>query len=547
MHSAPPSGGGSLSLNLQWLIDRCARQFVEQGTWPNERELLREGAKAGFELDDFFYQPTSRDFLWRRDHDGVIVSVAGLAHATIAAPLLADLLRFVRLCVLIYFGEGDDAPKVTADLLRSSLGMDEITIDRLFKLFSSTEYFLTAGGSSQSPTQWEYFISDLIRKFKSATNLADYFGARSQIVEPLPLPAPVLAPEFDITSIGVSFATPADVLFPNLASGVVDNKPSASINEENDLVVFVTWAHETDEWQASVLTFTNLLRAEGFDAYVDLYYKNRPTDWQLFGTRWIEKADVVLIVTSRAYARRWASEGPTGTGAGVAREAITLRQLFTEDQEKFLHKARVVLLSGVEVKDIPRDISHLSWIRVEELTSDGIDAVCRHLTGEDEYPMPEIGPRKERGPRVVTADPSSTESDQDLTPEDENGSEVTIGEADITHERPDGLLELRVPLNGNITPAWEQCFQNVSTSTSGSLSLVMSSPRIIGRFVFWNIEARDVEGAMTHIQRRVEDANTRYRGCLARQAELTVRAQAESEERAGRLKAARDRLKSSDT
>ena len=160
MHSAPPSGGGSLSLNLQWLIDRCPRQFVEQGTWPNERELLREGAKAGFELDDFFYQPTSRDFLWRRDHDGVIVSVAGLAHATIAAPLLADLLRFVRLCVLIYFGEGDDAPKVTADLLRSSLGMDEITIDRLFKLFSSTEYFLTAGGSSQSPTQWEYFISD---------------------------------------------------------------------------------------------------------------------------------------------------------------------------------------------------------------------------------------------------------------------------------------------------------------------------------------------------------------------------------------------------
>ena len=132
--------------------------------------------------------------------------------------------------------------------------------------------------------------------------------------------------------------------------------------------------------------------------------------------------------------------------------------------------------------------------------------MCRHLTGEDEYPMPEIGPRKERGPRVVTADPSSTESDQDLTPEDENGSEVTIGEADITHERPDGLLKLRVPLNGNITPAWEQCFQNVSTSTSGSLSLVMSSPRIIGRFVFWNIEARDVEGAMTHIQRRVEDA-----------------------------------------
>jgi hypothetical protein len=393
----PPAGRNEVSREEQWLIDRCAREFVQNGNYVSDAQILREAARADVELDGFFYSAPGRNFLWRRDPEGIVLPVDGLAHAAVATPLLAELLRFVRLCVETYLGEGEDPPTVTSEQLRELLGMNNATIDRIYKLFSRTEYFLTAGGGG-NPPEWEYYINDLIRKFKNVATLDDYLAVRHQIVTPHPLPPPVLTSQFDMQHNVFAAGFAAE---PEPQAGTVVPEPGAAeeIAAEENLVVFVSWAHESDEWQSTVLAFTDLLRSEGFDAQVDLYYKNRPVDWHLFGTKWIEKADVVLIVTSAEYAKRWASEASTGTGAGVAREAITLRRLFDEDQESFLHKVRVVLLPGVGPKDIPNDISQLSWIRVECLSAEGIDEVCRHLTGEDEFPMPDVGLRKRRGPK----------------------------------------------------------------------------------------------------------------------------------------------------
>lgn len=542
--------GEPLSHEQQWLVDRCAVQFINTGIWPKDSELIRESARSGVELEDFFYAAPERKFLWRRDHDGVVLSVAGLAQAPVAAPLLTELLRFVRLCVEVYFSDDEGPAKVSSQQLRDRLGMDDTTIDRIHKLFSTTEYFLTAGGGGVPP-EWDYFVNDLIRKFKDVDTLEKYFKVRDEILTPRPLPPPVLTHEFDLGSAGIALRLPPQRPLVSTSSPP-DTEPELGTPDEagdEDLLVFVSWAHATNEWQDSVLTFTNLLRHEGFDAQVDLYYKNRPVDWSQFGTKWIEKADVVLIVMSAEYAERWGGEAPTGTGAGVARESITLRRLFDEDQAEFLHKVRIVLLPGVASNTIPRDIGQLSWIRVEELTPGGIDGVCRHLTGEDEFPIPDLGTRRKREPKMPPSEAGATAmSTDEVTPEaaPPASDEVALGEPTIPREDTSGRFELVVPLLGVVAPNWEKCFQTVSSSKRGSIDFIISDPRILDRTIFWTVPEADLENAMNHLRQRVASANTQYRAHLAQVAEAQARMQAEVDAKEERLRTAREKLRRRD-
>ena len=517
---------------LQWLLERCGCQFVEEGTWPDPRQVIRDAARAEVELESFFYGQTPREFLFRQDHNGVVLSVLGLSRTAVAEPLLNALVRFARLCVERYLGEADLA-KVSADDLRGELGMDDVAIDRLYKLFTGTEYFLTASGGGQDSSHWSFEVNDLVRKFRGVETLDQYLEVRHSVVAPKePLPPAALPAEFLRHDAGQ---------VDNYIPEGDETGGNAEIATSDSLVAFVSWAHVDEEWESSVLEFTNLLRAEGIDAHVDLYDRNKGVDWQLYGTRWIERADFVLIVTNAAYKERWAMEQPLGTGAGVAREAVTLRRLFDDDRNRFMHKVRVVLLPGLDPAAIPPDISHLSWVQVPALTAEGIDDLVRHMTGEDAYPMPELGPRKKRGPRgssVPWKEPPLAPVPPEPAPPVVERIEVTLGEPDVGTVGGTGNIELRVPLIGKATTDWIRCFSGVSSSKEGSLTLVMSDPNIRNGQVIWRVEERDLESAIRHIRRRVISANMLFAQEQAKQAEREAQQRGEEQRRVARSRGA---------
>ena len=546
---------------LQWLLDRCAKQFVEDGTWPDTRQVLRDAARAGIELEGFFYDPVPREFLFRRDPNGVALSALGLAHTRVAQPLLMSLAAFARLCANLYLGD-DEHPQVIDNMLRERLGMDDATIDRIYKLFTGTEYFLTASGGGTDSTHWRYDLNDLVRKFQRVETPKQYLEVRHAIMSPQkPLRAAMLPPEF----------------MPDTPREHVEDEPQApeerpadETNPENGpLVAFVSWAHSDDTWETAVLEFTNVLRAEGIDAHVDLYDRHKGVDWQLYGPNWIGRADFVLIVSSAAYKERWAMESPTVTGAGVAREAVTLRRLFNDDRDKFLRRVRVILLPGVEPSTIPPDISHLPWIRVSQLTAEGVDDVIRHMTGEDAYPMPQLGRRRRRGPKPlkpssgagVVVQPAPQTSTPAPKPSASAGpttqpalrqpltepTEIAPGDPGIGTAGLPGMVELSVPLLGNATSDWIRCFYSVSSSKEGSLNLVLSDPIVRDGKAVWPVEERDLESAVRHITRRIRSANMLLEQERGKQAERVRKVQAEEEHKRARSEELKRRVRGSDT
>lgn len=169
---------------VQWLLDYCARHFIEKGTWPETPKVRRAAARAGLELDGFFFSTPPRDFLFRRDYSGVALSVLGLAQTGVARPLLDGLVGLARLCAERYLDPNEDeSPRVSADDLRA-VGVDDTSIDRLHTLLTGSEYFLTGSGGGADSTHWYFDVTDTARRFSNVETLEDYLRIRHNIVDP---------------------------------------------------------------------------------------------------------------------------------------------------------------------------------------------------------------------------------------------------------------------------------------------------------------------------------------------------------------------------
>lgn len=165
--------------------------------------------------------------------------------------------------------------------------------------------------------------------------------------------------------------------------------------------VFVSWAHgfststPSDEraWQTMVYGFTNMLRAVGIDADIDLFYLDDPTvDWTRFGPSRIVQSSFVLIAASRAYKERWDGTNLPTEGAGAAREADTLKGMFDLDQALFQEKVKVVLLPGRSLDDVPLELHRLQRFSLPELAPRHLEPLRATLTGRPRFPAEPLGP-----------------------------------------------------------------------------------------------------------------------------------------------------------
>jgi len=156
----------------------------------------------------------------------------------------------------------------------------------------------------------------------------------------------------------------------------------SNTDSRNDSAHFlISYDHETPSHRANVLTFRELLRAEGFDVRIDADVEEERQDWPQWMTREIVAAERVLMVVSPRYRDRFEADGPVGGGRGVEIEAKIIREEITRDPVGSLRKFVPVLLPGIDVDDIPRLLQPYSatHYRVFELAASGVTEIARLL------------------------------------------------------------------------------------------------------------------------------------------------------------------------
>lgn len=78
--------------------------------------------------------------------------------------------------------------------------------------------------------------------------------------------------------------------------------------------VFISYSHDTKEYEDVVFNFANKLRTEGIDACVDLYEESPPEGWPRWMENQIRNSDFVLVLSSKSYYDKCYSNGLQGKG-----------------------------------------------------------------------------------------------------------------------------------------------------------------------------------------------------------------------------------------
>jgi hypothetical protein len=89
--------------------------------------------------------------------------------------------------------------------------------------------------------------------------------------------------------------------------------------------VFVSYSHDSQEHRQNIADFTQELRRQGIDAQVDQFVESAPPlSWPAWMTDQIEGADLVLLVITETYARRFRGHEAPGRGLGVRWEGAII-------------------------------------------------------------------------------------------------------------------------------------------------------------------------------------------------------------------------------
>lgn len=158
--------------------------------------------------------------------------------------------------------------------------------------------------------------------------------------------------------------------------------------------VFVSYARDSDDHVDRVHQLAEFLRTQaGVDAHLDLWYEDRRRDWSIWAAEHLAEADFVLVVASPRY--KHDAEGTTAQNedSRAQLQAAILRDNLARNLRDSTERILPVVLPGRSVRDIPAFLTPHSATsyRVDELTAAGIAGLLAAITGEGQYPLPELG------------------------------------------------------------------------------------------------------------------------------------------------------------
>ncbi|WP_290050487.1 SEFIR domain-containing protein [Amycolatopsis solani] len=172
--------------------------------------------------------------------------------------------------------------------------------------------------------------------------------------------------------------------------------------------VFISYSHDSVDHTANIADFAQVLRMNGIDARIDQFIQSTPPlSWPKWMSDEVESADVVLLVFTETYARRFAGEETSGAGHGVRWEAsLITSEMYFSDREtvRFIP----VVTSGDDTKHIAKPLKLTTFYEIGYPGNRNLDALLRALHGKPLVePLPIGDP-----PSFIQAD-SATESATD--------------------------------------------------------------------------------------------------------------------------------------
>lgn len=152
--------------------------------------------------------------------------------------------------------------------------------------------------------------------------------------------------------------------------------------------VFISYSHDSEEYQQSVLSFADRLRDEGIDCIIDQYEESPSEGWARWAINQIEKADFVLVVCTERYSQLFAGKGETIEGQAANWQGAIITQSIYDSQTnntKFIP----IALSTQDLTHIPIILRGATHYVIN--TATGYEQLYRRLTNQFATPMPALG------------------------------------------------------------------------------------------------------------------------------------------------------------
>lgn len=143
--------------------------------------------------------------------------------------------------------------------------------------------------------------------------------------------------------------------------------------------VFISYSHDSEEHKSRVYALSERLRKDGIDCHIDQYETAPPEGWARWTRNQIRQADLVLIVCTETYERRYEGTEVAGKGAGAKWEGGIITQELYESQGRN-NKFIPVVFSARDRAHIPLELRQGTFHVVD--SDRGYEGLYRHLTDQ---------------------------------------------------------------------------------------------------------------------------------------------------------------------
>lgn len=160
--------------------------------------------------------------------------------------------------------------------------------------------------------------------------------------------------------------------------------------------VFISYSHDSEGHKERALEFANRLRREGIDCRIDQYNDAPPEGWPRWMRNQIEESNLVLVVCTETYNRRFQGKEELGRGRGANWEGAIITLELYEAQGKNAKFIPIVTSSEAAVH-IPSELRGVTYYDVSD--EGGYDNLYRRLTDQPSVIAPVLGSIRHRPPR----------------------------------------------------------------------------------------------------------------------------------------------------
>lgn len=165
----------------------------------------------------------------------------------------------------------------------------------------------------------------------------------------------------------------------------------------NPPFVFISYSHDSKEHREMVLSLSERLRDDGYEAQIDQYINGTPPEgWPRWMMNQLDDADFVLVVCSETYYRRFRGHEEPGKGKGADWEGALITQEVYDARSQTLKFVPIFFDADGE-NHIPDPLRGVTYYKLDSEPS--YQAMCDFLDGVAGIKPGTIGARKVKAPR----------------------------------------------------------------------------------------------------------------------------------------------------